>query len=128
MDKDIGELMEYRQLMASLKHHDVWGKTDWLAQGMSGRVEGTHTMFLNKKEDVPQDRFQDIMYGKIVVDDQENKEEKERVRPTVGGDRINYPNEVATPTADSLTVKLMLNSIISTPNARWMMVDIKKFT
>ncbi len=68
-----------------------------------------------------------MTYGKFAVDYQENKEEKERVRLTVGGDRINYPNEVATPTADLLTIKLMLNSIISTPNMRWMTVDIKKF-
>lgn len=43
------------------------------------------------------------------------------------GDRINYPDEVATPTADLLTIKLMLNCIISTPNARWMTLDIKIF-
>ncbi len=34
---------------------------------------------------------------------------------------------MATLTADLLTVKLMLNSVISTPHARWMMVDIKNF-
>lgn len=31
---------------------------------------------------------------------------------------------MATTTADLLTIKLMLNSIISTPNTRWMMVEI----
>ena len=94
---------------------------------MPGRVEGTDTMFFIKKEEVPPDRFKDVTYGKFVVDYRENKEEKERVRLTVGGDRINYPDEVATPTADLLTVKLMINSVISTPHARWMTVDIKNF-
>ena len=69
-----------------------------------------------KKEDVPQDRFKNVMYGKFVGDYWENKEEKEWVRLTVGGDRINYPDEVATPTADLLTMKLMRNSIISIPS------------
>ena len=53
-----------------------------------------------------------------MVDYLENKEAKGRVRLTVGGDRINYPGEVATPTADLLTVKLMMNSVISTTNAQ----------
>lgn len=66
---------------------------------------------------VPQDRLRDVTYGKFVVDYWENKEEKERVRLTVGGDRIHYPGEVATPMADLLTVKLMLNSV-SAPRMR----------
>ncbi len=82
-----------------------------LAQGMPGHVEGTNTIFFITKDQIPQNRFRDVTYGKFVVDYRENKEEKERVRLTVGGDRINYPGEVATPTADLLTVKLMLNSL-----------------
>ena len=45
----------------------------------------------------------------------------------VGGDRINYPGDVGTPTADLLTVKLLLNSIVSTPGAKFFTVDIKNF-
>jgi len=40
---------------------------------------------------------------------------------------INYPGDCGTPTADLLTVKLMFNSIISTPNAKFMTIDIKDF-
>lgn len=57
---------------------------------MPGRVEGTNTMFFIKKEELPQDRFRDVKHGKFVVDYWENKEEKERVRLTVAGNRINY--------------------------------------
>ena len=35
------------------------------------------------------------------------KEEQKRTRFVVGGDRINYPGEVATPTADMLAAKLL---------------------
>ena len=44
-----------------------------------------------------------------------------------GGDRVHYPGDAGTPTADLLTVKLLLNSIISTKNARFMTLDIKDF-
>ena len=46
---------------------------------------------------------------------------------TVGGDRIEYDGNVSTPGADLTTVKCLLNSIISTADARFMMMDIKDF-
>ena len=63
--------------MKSPKYWEVWGKLSGneigqLAQGMPGRVEGTDMMFFIKKEEVPQDRFKDVTYGKFVVDYQEN--------------------------------------------------------
>jgi hypothetical protein len=45
----------------------------------------------------------------------------------MGGNLINYPGNCGTPTADLLTVKLLLNSIMSTPNARFMSIDINDF-
>ena len=55
------------------------------------------------------------------------KKDPNRVRLTVGGDRINYPDDCGAPTADMLTVKLLLNSVISTKGARFMTIDIKDF-
>ena len=49
------------------------------------------------------------------------------MRITVGGDRINYPGEVGTPTADMLLVKLLFNSIVSTKGAKFMSLDISNF-
>ena len=46
---------------------------------------------------------------------------------TVGGNLINYPDDVSTPTADLLTVKLLLNSVISTLGAEFTTLDIKNF-
>jgi hypothetical protein len=45
----------------------------------------------------------------------------------VGGDRVHYPNDSGTPTVDLLTVKILINSIISTPGAKFMTTDIKDF-
>ncbi len=44
-----------------------------------------------------------------------------------GGDRINYPEDVGTPTADMTLVKILLNSVISTKDARCVTLDIKDF-
>jgi len=44
-----------------------------------------------------------------------------------GGDRVHSPEDASTPTADLLTIKLLLNSIISTPNAKFTTMDIKDF-
>jgi hypothetical protein len=45
----------------------------------------------------------------------------------VGGDRINYPGKVATPTAEMLVAKMLFNSVISTRGARFMTMDISNF-
>jgi len=43
------------------------------------------------------------------------------------GNIVHYPGDTGTPTADLLTIKLLLNSIISTPNAKFMTMDITDF-
>jgi hypothetical protein len=45
----------------------------------------------------------------------------------VGGNRVHYPGNAGTPTPDLLTVKLLINSTINTPNAQYMTMDIKDF-
>ena len=46
---------------------------------------------------------------------------------TAGGDRINYPDDVSTPTSDIITTKVIINSTISTPGAKFMTIDVKNF-
>jgi hypothetical protein len=43
------------------------------------------------------------------------------------GDRVQYPGNTGTPTANLLTVKILINSIISTPGTKFMTMDIKDF-
>ena len=47
-----------------------------------------------------------------------------RTRFVLGGDRINYPGEVATPTADMLVAKILFNSLVFTRNAKFISMDI----
>ena len=132
LDEDTGELLEYRHLMKNPKYREIWGhaygnELGRLAQGLEGRVAGTDTFFFINKKDIPAARWQDVTYGRIVVSLRPEKDDPHRVRLTVGGDRINYPDDCGTPTADMLTVKLILNSVISTKDARFMTIDIKDF-
>ena len=49
------------------------------------------------------------------------------MRLTVGGDKIEYPWEVATLTVDLTMAKLLFNSTIFTPGAKFAGIDIKNF-
>lgn len=72
--------------------------------------------------------MKDVTYGSFSCDFKPNKEEKERTRLTAGGNQINYPDDCGTPTADMTLFKILVNSIISTPNnVKCIMMDIKDF-
>ena len=126
-------MMQKRELMKSPKHGEMWSKSSAnefgrLTQGLKdGRVKGTDTMRYIMKAQIPQDRRKDITYASFTCDYRPNKEETHQTRLTAGGDRINYPDDVGTPTADMTLFKVHANSITSTPGARCIMVDIKDF-
>jgi hypothetical protein len=62
-----------------------------------------------------------------VVDIKDHKEEQERTRLTVGGDQIEYPGDESTRTAGLTTAKILINSVISTLGAKFLVIDIKIF-
>jgi len=130
---DNGELLEYRHLVANPKTRSTWthsygNELGRLAQGMPGRNTGTSTIVFIKKDQVPRARAKDVTYGLITtLIRPEKNEEPNRTRLVAGGDRVHYPGDAGTPTADLLTVKILLNSTISTPNAKFMTMDIKDF-
>jgi hypothetical protein len=68
-----------------------------------------------------------VTYGRFVVDIRPNKTETPRVRITVGGNLIQYPDDVSTRSADLTTSKCLLNSTISTEGAKYMCLDVKNF-
>ena len=69
--------------------------------------------------------MKDVTYAQFVCNILPEKEEKNRTRCMVSGNRINYPGDVGTPTPNLLLVKILFNSIISTKGGRFMTVDIK---
>ena len=56
---------------------------------MEGRVKGTNKILFIPKEDLPAERWKDVTYGRIVVNYRPKESNSNRVRLTVGGDRIN---------------------------------------
>jgi hypothetical protein len=76
-------------------------------------------------KNIPKDRK--ITYGKIVCYYKPHKQEKERVRLTVGGDRLDYSDDVDTSTTDITTFIILINSTLSTEDAAMMMMDIKNY-
>ena len=65
--------MEYQRLMKKSKYRQLYRNSYakeivQLAQGMTGLVEGTKTMFFIEKKDVPVDRWRDVKYERLVVD------------------------------------------------------------
>ena len=117
MDKDSGKMLNYRQLMRHPDYKKQWSLSSAnefgrLANGIGGRTKNpTNTIKFICKEDVPKDRGKCVTYGQFVCAVRPEKAEKNRTRFTVGGNRINYPGEVATPKADMIVAKMLFNSV-----------------
>ncbi len=128
-----GKLLKYRHLIANPKTRATWthsygNKLGHLTQGMPGQTKGTDTIFFIYRHKVPKERVKDVTYGLITCLVRPKKtEEPNRTRLVAGGDRVHYPFDTGTPTANLLTVKLLINSMTSTPGARFFTIDIKNF-
>eukprot|EP00804_Cyclotella_cryptica_P005248 CCRYP_018890-RA/>CCRYP_018890-RA protein AED:0.36 eAED:0.27 QI:0/0/0/1/0/0/3/0/601 len=124
------QLDHYEKLANDPALQDVWTQAmckelGRLAQGWNGN-NGTDTIFFMTHDEIkriPRDRT--VTYARIVVDYRPQKDDPNRVRITVGGNLINYPGELTTRTADLTTAKILWNSTISTPGARFACADIE---
>jgi hypothetical protein len=125
LDNETGNLLEYRHLIKHPKYKDVWTKS--FGTEIRHLATTTETIFFVQRENIPDDRKGDETYARIVCTYHEGKKDKCRTCITMGRNLVNYPGDCGTPTADLLTVKLLLNSIISTPNAKFMTLDLKDF-
>ena len=126
------ELTEYRHLMKNPKYRQLYGQSygkelGRLSKGIPGQVKVTNKIFFIDKANLPVNCWKDVNYGRIVVSYLPEKDDPYRTRLTVGGDWVNYPVNFDTTTVDLLTVKLLLNSIISTLGAKNITIDIKYF-
>jgi hypothetical protein len=128
-----GKLLEYMHLIKNPNTRPTWthsygNELGRLAQGMPGCTKGTDTIFFIPRHKVPKERTKDITYGLIACSIRPEKvDEPNRTRLVRGGDRVHYPFDTGKPTADLLTVKLLIHSIISTPGAKFFTMDIKNF-
>ena len=95
-----------------------------LAQGIR-EVKGKNTVMFIPKSKVPKDKK--VTYGKIVCEMKQEKEEKERMILTVGGNLLAFTGNPSAPTASVFTAKCVFNSVVSTPGSRCLLADINFF-
>ena len=94
-----------------------------LVQGVKLHIRtGSNTIqFIHPSQILSERR---TVYLHIVAELKPSKSNLRRVRFTVGGNRINYPGIVTTPTVGNQTTKLHLNSVSCDVNTSYIVADI----
>ena len=90
-----------------------------------GHIQVNNTLFPIHRNEVPQGA--NVTYSCIICDIQPQNKETHRVKLIVRGDKNNFDGPFSTPKSDLTTSKLHWNSIISTPDSRYLVVDINNF-
>ena len=134
-DDEAGRMLEFRHL---LNHKNPETKKTWdraganeygrLMQGIGKnrkpeeRITGMNSMKFIHKQNVPKGKI--VTYARFVADIRPQKDEPNRMRLTAGGDRLPYDGKKSTETAGLETTKILFNSVVSTPGARFACYDI----
>eukprot|EP00804_Cyclotella_cryptica_P003592 CCRYP_002190-RA/>CCRYP_002190-RA protein AED:0.27 eAED:0.27 QI:0/0/0/1/0/0.5/2/0/535 len=140
LDQDTGQSLEHKQLRRHPKRKATWdtsyaNELGRLCQGIGKhnthphkkRIEGTNTFKPIQYHEIPMQRKRDITYTPVVCALRPQKADPYRTRITLRGDRIRYPGDCGTKTGSLETVKLLLNSVLSTPTTRFASFDISNF-
>ena len=93
--------------------------------GLDRMPTDNSTIFFIHPSEIP--THKKITYGRLVVDIRPLKEEKYRVCITVGGDKLDFCGDASSVVAPLATVKIILNSVVSTKGAKFTTADIKDF-
>ena len=94
---------------------------------MPGQSKGTNTLVFIDRSKMPEDRWKDVTYRKIVCNVRPQKAGTNQTRLIFCGSNCTPAIEYGTPTANILTVKLLLDSVVSTPGATFLGLDLKDF-
>jgi hypothetical protein len=132
INPDTGLVASYDELAKS-SEGPLWveGCADEMGRLFRGRGKdssmptGTETLFAIPFHMIP--KHKKATYLRVVAAFRPEKDNPHRVRFTAGGDRIDYAGDVSTKTADMTTIKIHLNSVLSTRRARYMTGDLKDF-
>jgi hypothetical protein len=93
----------------------------------SKRVAGTNTFFCIDYNNIPLHKRKEICHTMVVCEVQPDKDNPNRTRITIGGNRICYPGNVGTNTASLELLKLLLNSVLLQKGAHFSSIDLKNF-
>jgi hypothetical protein len=119
---ETGKYLKHKELITKLKY-----KQNWMISTANeiNRLYNTNTIRYIQISAIPKGRK--VTHGSFVLDIKDHKEEGERTRLTIGGDHIEYPGDKYTRTAGLTIDKILINSVISTTNAQFMVIDINNF-
>jgi hypothetical protein len=119
---ETGKPLKHQELITKLRYKIKWTRS---TANEINRLYNTNTIRFIRRSNIPKGRK--VTYGSFVVDIKDHKEEKERTRLTIGGDQIEYPGNKSTRTAGLTMAKILINSVISTLGAKFLVIDIKIF-
>ena len=88
-------------------------------------MEPTNTIFFISRSKVPKNKR--LTYARFVCSYHPQKAEPYRTRITIGGNLIDYPGNLSMKVANMTTFKILVNSSLSTPGARWLGLDVKNY-
>jgi hypothetical protein len=90
--------------------------------------KGTTAMFVMLPSNVPNiPKNRVVTYAWVVVDHCPPKADPNQIQITASGNLIKSPGKLTTQTANITTAKLLWNSMLSTPEAKHMTLNIKNF-
>jgi hypothetical protein len=119
---ETGKSLKHQELITTPKYKNNWMRS---TANEINRLYNTNTIRFIRRSAIPKGRK--ATYGSFVVDIKDHKEERERTRLTVGGDQIEYPEDKSTRAAGLTTTKILINGVISTTDAQFMVIDINNF-
>jgi hypothetical protein len=88
---------------------------------------GTNTFYIINYKDIPSHKRNEISHTMVICEVCPEKDDPDRTRITIGGNRICYLGNVGTNTALLELVKLLLNSVLSRKGALFSTIDLKNF-
>jgi hypothetical protein len=119
---ETGKSLKHQELITKLRYNIKWMR---FTANEINRLYNTNTIRFICRSNIPKGRK--VTYGSFVVDIKDHKEEKERTRLTTGGNQIEYPGDKFTRTTGLTTAKILINSVISTLGAKFLVIAIKIF-
>jgi hypothetical protein len=119
---ETGKSLKHQELITKLRYKIKWMRS---TANEINRLNNTNTIRFIRRSNIPKERK--VTYRSFVVDIKDHKEEKERTRLTIGGDRIEYPGDKSTRTAGLTTAKTLISSVISTLEAKLLVIEIRVF-
>ena len=99
-------------------------KLGCISQGWKAHA-GTDKIEFIYHKDKPKDIR--ATHVRSVFNTRPQKTDTHRTRLTAGGNMVDYPGEVSTPTSDLTNMKIHINIAISEVKSRYMCMDIKDF-